>query len=49
MFQVHPPPADLARWIDAAVAIRLGATPGVSRFPATPLASLPAQARPDAS
>ncbi|WP_158219946.1 helix-turn-helix domain-containing protein [Ideonella sp. A 288] len=40
MFQVFRAPADLSHWVDGAVVIRLGPTPGVSCFPAVPHAML---------
>ena len=40
MLQVFRPPPDAARWIEAAVVIRLGSALGVSHFPAMPHAML---------
>jgi AraC-like DNA-binding protein len=40
MFQLQPPPPDLARWVEGGVAIELGPEAGVSRFPALPHAML---------
>jgi AraC-like DNA-binding protein len=40
MLHVLPAPAELSHWIDGAVIVRLGSTPGISRFPALPHAML---------